>query len=388
MERAGAGVVAGGEGRRLEVPAGARQAVRAAEAAEAALAELDVDGAVVVGALPFQGDAPARLLVPERARVTSIAGRDVDLGAPGARGAAGPPPDGAARAQGEPPISPLRWTPVPPVAAYAAAVAEAIARIRSGELEKVVLARSLVAPNPGLDIRALLAELRRRDPGCHLFAAPVDGGGTFLGATPETLVRREGDRVLSLPHAGTVARSPDPDLDRWEAEILLRAAKGLHEHALVVEAVADALSPLCTELSVDSEPHLTATATVWHLTTSVRGRLRSPAPSALALAAALHPTPAVCGVPQAAARELIARLEPHARGLFAGLVGWMDSRGDGEWAVSLRCALITPEAVRVDAGAGIIAESQPDIEAAETEAKFRTVLDALEARVAASGAPA
>ena len=133
---------------------------------------------------------------------------------------------------------------------YAAAVAEAVARIRAGGLEKVVLARSLVAPNPGIDLRALLAELRRRDPGCHLFAAPADGGA-FVGVTPETLVRREGERVLSLPHAGTAARSPDPGEDRRAAEGLLRSAKDRHEHRPVVEAVADALAPHCSELHVD-----------------------------------------------------------------------------------------------------------------------------------------
>jgi isochorismate synthase len=403
MEREGTGVVTLGELRRIEVPAGRGQASRAASLADAALADLHVDGAVIAAALPFAGDAPAHLLVPERVRVTSIAPRELDLAArDGRQAAAFAPSRSAAQAAAErgahraPPstsarIEPMRWRAHPPLDAYAGAVAEAISRIRAGRLEKVVLARSLVASNPGMETRALLAELRRGDPGCHLFAAPAFAAGEigdFVGATPETLIRREGDRVLSLPHAGTAARSPDPARDRQVAEALLLSAKNRHEHAAVVEAVADALQPHCAELRVDPEPHLAATATVWHLATAVRGRLRPSAPGALSLAAALHPTPAVCGTPTAAAAELIAELEPGSRGLYAGLVGWVDSRGDGEWAVSLRCALVTRAAVRIHAGAGIVAESQPDLEVAETEVKFRTLIDALEAcPPAAGGAP-
>lgn len=404
MERAGAGIVTLGALRRIEVPAGPGQVSRAASLADAALADLQVDGAVIAAALPFAEDAPAQLLVPERVRVTSIAPRDLDLAARDVRRSAATAPSRSAdpaeaeRDAHRPPgsatgrIGPMRWRAQPPVAAYAEAIADAISRLRAGELEKVVLSRSLVATNPGIELRTLLAELRRRDPGCHLFAAPATAsleGGDFVGASPETLIRREGDRVLSLPNAGTAARSPDPGRDRQVAEALLRSAKNRHEHAAVVEAVADALQPHCAELRVDPEPHLAATATVWHLATAVRGRLRAPAPSALSLAAALHPTPAVCGTPTAAAAELIARLEPGSRGLYAGLVGWVDSRGDGEWAVSLRCALLTRAAVRIDAGAGIVAESQPELEVAETEVKLRTLIDALEAcSPAAGGTPA
>ena len=399
MEREGAGIVTSGELRRIEVPAGPGQAARAANLADAALTALGVDGAVIAAALPFAGDAPAHLLLPERVRITSIAPRELDLAA-GDRGwsAAPAPPQPAALAPAErgahrssdsspARIGPMRWRAHPPLTSYAGAVAEAISRIRAGGLEKVVLARSLVASNPGIEMGALLAELRRRDPGCHLFAAPgfAAAEGDFVGATPETLIRREGDRVLSLPHAGTAARSPDPARDRQAAEALLRSAKNRHEHAAVVEAVADALQPHCAELWVDPEPHLAATATVWHLATAVRGRLRPSAPGALSLAAALHPTPAVCGTPTAAAAELIAELEPGSRGLYAGLVGWVDSRGDGEWAVSLRCALVTRAAVRIHAGAGIVAESQPELEVAETDVKFRTLIDALEACSPAAG---
>jgi isochorismate synthase len=384
MERRGAGIVTAGEFRRIEVPDGSGQASRAAVVADDALAGLGIEGAVVTAALPFRGDAAAHLVIPEHVTVTSISPRQLDLGAASIRGAAvetGPPRRDTLR-----PVSPTRWEAEPSAAAYAAAVTEALSRIRAGELEKVVLTRALTAPNPGIDLAALLAELRRRDPECHLFAVPADEDGAFVGATPETLLRREGDRVVSLPHAGTATRWPDdPSRDREAAEALVRSAKDQHEHAAVVEAVAEALTPHCTKLRVDSEPHLVATATVWHLATAVRGRLRSSAPSALALAAALHPTPAVCGTPTDVADALIARLEPASRGLYSGVVGWVDGRGDGEWAVSLRCALITPATVRIHAGAGIVAESRPDLEVAETEVKFRTMVDALEACARTAG---
>jgi len=378
MERRGTGIVTAGELRRIEVAEGPGQATRAAIVADDALAGVGIEGAVVTAALPFRGDATAHLVIPERITVTSISPRELDLGGAQRGGAAvetGPPTGSTQR-----PVSPMRWRAEPPAAAYAEAVAEALSRIRAGELEKVVLARALVAGNPGIDLAALLAELRRRDPECDLFAAPADDDDTFVGATPETLLRREGDRVVSLPHAGTAARWPDdPGRDRQAAEALVRSAKNQREHAAVVEAVADTLARHCTKLRVDPEPHLVATATVWHLATAVRGRLRRFAPSALALAAELHPTPAVCGTPADVAGALIARLEPASRGLYSGLVGWVDTRGDGEWAVSLRCALITRALVRVQAGAGIVALSQPDLEVEETELKFRTIVDALEA---------
>jgi isochorismate synthase len=384
MERRGTGIVTAGELRRIEVSEGRGQAMRAAEVADDALAGLGIEGAVVTAALPFRGDVTARLVIPERVTVTSISPRDLDLGTghvrPRAVTAVGPSPGT------KPAALPMRWEAEPAAAAYAEAVAEALSRIRAGELEKVVLTRALVAGNPGIDLAALLAELRRRDPECHLFAAPADEDGAFVGATPETLLRREGDRVVSLPHAGTAARWPDdPGRDREAAEALVRSAKNQHEHAAVVEAVAETLTPHCTKLRVDTEPHLVATATVWHLATAVRGRLRPSAPSALALAAALHPTPAVCGTPADVAGALIARLEPASRGLYSGLVGWVDDRGDGEWAVSLRCALITRAMVRIHAGAGIVAESRPDLEVAETEVKFRTIVDALEACAETAG---
>jgi isochorismate synthase len=141
--------------------------------------------------------------------------------------------------------------------------------------------------------------------------------------------------------------------------------------------VADALTPFCSNLVVDSEAGLTSTATLWHLHTAIKGTLKPDAPDALTIAAALHPTPAVCGTPRAAAAALIGRLEPFDRRFFAGLVGWVDALGDGEWALTLRCAEVSGTTARLHAGAGIVAGSEPALEDLETEAKFGVGLRAL-----------
>src|SRR5205807_2397415 len=153
-------------------------------------------------------------------------------------------------------------------------------------------------------------------------------GLLLRGATPETLLRRRGRTVVCDPMAGSAPRSPDPAEDRAAAQRLLCSAKDHREHRLVVEAMTEALAPFCDHLEVEPRPRLTATATVWHLATSMRGRLVEGAPSALGLAAALQPTPAVCGTPTPAALEAIHELEPVPRGLYSGLVGWVDATGD------------------------------------------------------------
>ena len=373
LERWGGGVLARGVAHRIEIPAGAELPRRAARFAARALASSGTAAGMVVGALPFGGEAPAELVVPAAVTWSPPAGGAghgfVPAASPGAAALPPPPPDAAA---------PISWRAVPSAADFAAIVGEAIRRIRAGELEKVVLARALTGPNPGVDARALLGALRAADPGAHVFAASAGPGRVFLGATHETLVRRAGTSVLALPQAGTAPRSPDPVRDREAGATLAGSEKERHEHAVVVDAVAESLAPFCSELRVDPGPRLVATSAVWHLESRVEGRLRG-SPGALDLAAALHPTPAVCGSPTAVARRLIAELEPQGRGLYGGLAGWMDARGDGEWVVSIRCALLDPAGVLLHAGVGVVAESDPGAEVAETDAKFRTVLDALRA---------
>jgi menaquinone-specific isochorismate synthase len=256
---------------------------------------------------------------------------------------------------------------------WAQAVAAAVARIKAGELNKVVLARDLVANSSApIDIRVLLARLAERSPGCYTFAC-----AGLVGATPELLIRREGRQVSSLVLAGTMARGGSKADDEALSAALLASAKNAEEHRYSVESVRDLLAPLCGELVVDPAPHLLQMADYQHLATSVSGVLARDA-SALALAASLHPTAAICGTPTESALELIRELERMDRGRYSGPVGWVDARGNGEWGIALRCGEIAGSRARLFAGCGIVAGSQPDAELAETETKFRPMRRALE----------
>ncbi|MFG2776696.1 isochorismate synthase [Streptomyces prunicolor] len=319
-------------------------------------------GTVAVGLLPFRAGAPVRVSVTAKPRASR---EPTASGSP-------PAPAGGMR------VKLCSVQPEPAEVHYVAAVEEALRRLGSGRLDKVVLARTLhlTAESP-VSVHELLASLRRGNPHAYVFAAPLAAGRTLVGASPELLVAKEGGNVVSHPLAGTTPRSADPDEDARRAGALLRSAKDLREHALVVDAVAAALRPYCRRLRVPARPSLTRTATLWHLGTRVRGVLRDPATSSLALAAALHPTPAVCGTPTDAARDLIGELEPFDRGYYAGTVGWCNTAGDGEWAVAIRCAEVEDRSLRLFSGAGIVPGSSPQGELAETAAKFGTLLDAL-----------
>jgi isochorismate synthase len=389
LQRAGTGLATAGTARAAVALCGRDQAAEAGEVADALLRGLDGESAVVVGALPFDGGVPARLWVPRRTvRITAAGevrrhrvGGDGDGPAEGTSLAAPrPAPRGAAsldRLEGRLVRRPATHAE-PEAADYAAAVAEAVERIRQGELHKVVLARTLRLELPvEIEAARVLRRLHARDPRCHTFAVRGATGRLLVGATPETMLRRRGRTVVCGPMAGSAPRSADPAEDRAAARRLLASEKDHREHRLVVEAVTETLAPFCERLEVDPRPSLTATASVWHLVTTVRGRLVEGAPNALGLAAALHPTPAVCGTPRPAALDAIHELEPVARGLYSGLVGWVDARGDGEWVVALRCAVLTGRQARLYAGAGIVAGSVPAAEVAETEAKFGALLGAL-----------
>jgi menaquinone-specific isochorismate synthase len=257
--------------------------------------------------------------------------------------------------------------------AWRSAVAEAVSRIRDGELDKVVLARDVIAraARP-VDVRHLLYGLAERYPACYSFS--VDG---LVGATPELLVRRSGDVVTSQVLAGTAWRRGVGDDDERLATALLASAKDREEHAYAASSTAEALTPYCRELTVPASPTVVRFANVLHLATEVTGRLRDGA-TALDLAGALHPTAAVCGTPTELARKVIRELEGMARGRYAGPVGWMDAAGDGEWGVALRCAEVNGSRLRLFAGCGIVSGSDPDCELAEAQAKFVPIRDALE----------
>jgi menaquinone-specific isochorismate synthase len=257
---------------------------------------------------------------------------------------------------------------------WMAAVGDAVRRINRGDLEKVVLARDLVATAAEpIDVRWPLRRLAADYPTCWTFH--VDG---MFGATPELLVRRERGLVTSRVLAGTIRRTGDDSRDLALAARLARSSKDLEEHEYAVRSVAEALEPHCSSMNVPEAPFVLHLPNVMHLATDVAGVVHDAATvSSLELAAALHPSAAVGGTPTPDALELIAELEGMDRGRYAGPVGWMDANGDGEWGIALRSAEISGSTVRLFAGCGIVADSDPEAELAETQGKFVPVRDAL-----------
>jgi isochorismate synthase len=323
---------------------------------------------IVMGALPFDTSKPAALIRPQTVQFLDAL-----------------------------PMWPLRQLPTVRIAEtlpepdeHRARIAAALQRLRdpASGLHKVVLARALrlVADGP-LDARTIVDRLVTADPSANAYLADLTAAGSeysgtvLVGASPELLVARQGDRVVCAPFAGSAPRSPDPDADQANGDALAASAKNRHEHELVVDEMRKALDPLCVDLQVPPTPRLSRTAAVWHLYTPITGRIREKSTTSLDLAIALHPTPAVGGVPAAASAELIAELEGN-RGFYAGAVGWCDQRGDGRWVVAIRGAQLSADrrTAYAHAGGGIVAESDPDDEVAETTTKFTTILSALEAQ--------
>ena len=263
-----------------------------------------------------------------------------------------------------------------PVAQWQAAVDVAVSRINLGELDKVVLARDIVAQlDEPLHIGSLLIRLNEAFPECWTFC--VDG---LVGATPELLIRRDGEHVTSRVLAGTMRRSRDSDRDGQLAAELLGSDKDQEEHVYAVESVAAALATHCTDLKVPAQPFILRLANVQHLATDVTGELVDAAP-ALALAASLHPTAAVCGTPTERATQVIRELEGMDRGRYSAPVGWLAANGDGEFGIALRCALIENAErtkLRLFAGCGIVAGSTGESEVAESQAKFGAMKAALD----------
>ncbi|HET6563513.1 MAG TPA: isochorismate synthase [Marmoricola sp.] len=257
-------------------------------------------------------------------------------------------------------------------AAWEQVVADAVRRIADGQLEKVVLARDLVAhASAPIDVRWPLQQLARDYPTCWTFH--VD---RLFGATPEMLVRRERGLVTSRVLAGTIRRTGDDARDLQLAGSLARSSKDLEEHEYAVRSVADALAPHCTSMNVPEAPFVLHLPNVMHLATDVAGVIDDETTS-LELAAALHPSAAVGGTPTATAKDVIGEIEGMDRGRYAGPVGWMDASGDGEWGIALRSGMLEGCSVRLFAGCGIVADSDPASELAEAQAKFVPVRNAL-----------
>lgn len=374
--RRGEGLVGWGEAARLEV-SGPSALAEAAAWWETYTAGLLVDddlgvpgtGPVLFGSIAFDpATGTSVFVVPE-----VVVGRRDGVGWITTIGTA-VPPEVPAPAPLTGPAPRLRYADgaLDP-ATWCAAVATAVERIDEGALDKVVLARDLlVSAEPALDPRRLLRRLAARFPDCWTFA--VDG---LLGATPELLLRRSGRQLSSRVLAGTAARGAGAEDDRLAAA-LLDSAKDRAEHAWAVDSLVRALEPYCSRLTAPAEPELLTLANVRHLATDVVGTQRGDA-GLLELVGAVHPTAAVCGTPTPAAAALIGELEGMDRGRYAGPVGWIDARGDGEFGLALRCAELTPDGgARLFAGCGIVAGSEPAAELAETQAKFAAFQNALE----------
>ena len=259
---------------------------------------------------------------------------------------------------------------------YEAAVARAVERIRAGDLEKVVLAREVrVHAREDHDPAALFAGLRAAFPSCYCYLVATPELA-FAGASPELLVRREGARVQTVALAGTTRRSADPAVDRHLGEQLLRSAKDREEQAIVTRRIERRLEPVSVWVAITEEPELVRVQNVQHLATAVRAQLAEPR-SVLEVAGLLHPTPAVGGEPWERAKDLIPALEGLDRGWYAGPVGWTDFTEDGELCVALRCALLRGRVAHLFAGDGIVRDSVPGEELAETEAKLGALLPLL-----------
>jgi salicylate biosynthesis isochorismate synthase/menaquinone-specific isochorismate synthase len=266
-------------------------------------------------------------------------------------------------------------SPMPP-AHYEEAVASAVRRIRAGELEKIVLARDVEVRAPVThDPAAILAVLREAFSSSYVFAVGR-GDATFMAATPELLVRREGQRASTVALAGSIGRSADPAVDDHLGEQLLGSDKDREENAIVARRIVRALAPHSVWVTAAPDPVVVRVANIQHLATPIRAQLTTPI-GAVELAGVLHPTPAVGAEPGELAWTLIPALEGLDRGWYAGMVGWTDAIGDGEFCVALRCALLRDRVAHLYAGGGIVRDSDPAAELAETEVKLQVMLPLL-----------
>jgi isochorismate synthase len=341
------------------------------------------------GAAPhWAGFAAADLLVPELALARH--GRDVRLTLAALAAPDDVPDDVLARLERR--AAELRAAPLPlldpapagrfriasvaPPEHYEEAVARGVERIHAGEFEKIVLAREVAVHAPAdHDAAAVFGVLRAAFESCYVYCAGR-GDAAFVGASPELLVRREGLRASTVALAGSIRRSADPAVDDHLGEQLLRSDKDREEQAIVTRRIARTLRPHAVWVAAPDEPAIVKVANIQHLATPIRAQLTEPR-SAIELAGLLHPTPAVGGEPYEAAVPAIRALEGLDRGWYAGPVGWTDANEDGEFCVALRCALLRGREARLYAGDGVVRDSDPAAELAETEVKLGALLPVL-----------
>lgn len=331
-------------------------------------------GPVALGCVPFVPGAPAGLVVPSvqfrktadgTTSVTTIGENADDL----VREALD------RRTPAEATAASWSIEPAVEVESYLSAVVAARDAVRAGELTKAVIARPIVVrSSEPIDVHAVLRRLRASFGSSYRYS--IDG---FIGASPELLVEVDGPIVRSHPLAGTAPRTGDVDNDARIAAELIASTKDQVEHRVVIDVVHDTLLPWASYLDWEPEPSIVTVANVQHLGTRMEGRLSQPGPSVVELVRALAPTPALGGHPQRAAIELIQRVEGFERGRYGGAVGWVDAAGNGTWAVAIRCAELSDDrrSARLVAGGGIVADSDPHAELAETQAKFQAMLSAI-----------
>ncbi|HSP28659.1 MAG TPA: isochorismate synthase [Ilumatobacteraceae bacterium] len=335
-------------------------------------------GPVALGCVPFVPGSPADLVVPSvqfrkdatgATSVTTVGdlddGREDDM------------VHEALRARVPAPATAASWSIEPGVDgdAYLAAVAAARDAVRAGKLTKAVIARPIVVRSSvPIDVHAVLRRLRASFGSSYRYS--IDG---FIGASPELLVEVDGAVVRSHPLAGTAPRTGDVDNDARIAADLIASTKNQVEHRVVIDVVHDTLLPWASYLDWEPEPSIVTVANVQHLGTRMEGMLSQPGPSVIELVRALSPTPALGGHPRDEAIELIQRVEGFERGRYGGAVGWVDADGNGTWAVAIRCAELSDDrrSARLVAGGGIVADSDPHAELAETQAKFQAMLSAI-----------
>ena len=346
------------------------------------LAGLDHDstvagmGPVALGSVPFAPGGAADLVVP-RVQFRKDASGATSVTVVGDVDDAGDIVAEALIARDPAPAAAASWSIEPGVAvdAYLAAVASARDAVRAGDLTKAVIARPIIVrSSEEIDVHAVLRRLRASFGSSYRYS--IDG---FIGASPELLVEVDGPIVRSHPLAGTAPRTGDVDNDARIAADLIASTKNQIEHRVVIDVVHDTLLPWASYLDWEPEPSIVTVANVQHLGTRMEGMLSQPGPSVVELVRALSPTPALGGHPRDAAIELIQRVEGFERGRYGGAVGWVDAAGNGTWAVAIRCAELSDDrrSARLVAGGGIVADSDPHAELAETQAKFQAMLSAI-----------
>ncbi len=345
--------------------------------------ELGHSAPIIIGAIPFDISRPSALKLStnfnaEKASISTIKTNLSNPAMPGLITAS------STTSSPAPELGKFSIKPEPAPEQFKKSVFDALDRFSRKELDKVVLSRTLqITTEHSVDIGSVLKRLEQSNQNGYTFAVSankkdnVNSNKTLLGASPELLIQKRGNKIIANPLAGSEPRQQNKQAEKEICERLINSPKDRHEHALVIQSIVDALTPFCKKLNVPDNPELIHTETMWHLSTRIEGELKSSDITSLEIAMAMHPTPAIGGYPEKAARKAINEIEEYDRNLFTGMVGWCNCSGDGEWVVTIRCAEIEGKQATLYAGAGIVEGSIPEKELNETGAKFNTMLNAL-----------